>query len=1059
MTWGGLPDNPFVGLRPFESDENLLFFGREEQTGALLKRLHHTGFVAVVGSSGSGKSSLVRAGLIPKLEGGFLVADRDRWHVAIMKPGDALLSNLAEALLKVQAAGDGQQGGQDLREAIELSGVRAVRETLAPLLEDTNANLLLVVDQFEEIFRFRDLSAHGAQHDEAADFVQIMLDLAEQRELPVYVVMTMRSDFLGDCDVFHGLPEALNRSQYLVPRLTRRQLQTAIEGPIHLYQGAITRTLVDRFLNDAGRGHDQLPVIQHALNRTWARWHHEGAHEGSLDVAHYEAIGTLAHALDWHAEKAYAELGVEGEEPSRKQVICEIIFKALTDKGPEARGVRRPTRLGTLCALAEASEEEVIAVIDVFRKPSRSFLMPPIAADLTAETVIDLSHESLMRVWERLIKWVDDEAESGRIYQRLAERAEDYKADKASLLSDGGLRRAVGWQEVARPNETWARRYHPAFDQAMAFLEESKAERARLAQIKEAERLREVEREKELAAERARAKEQRKRFRVAAVLALLAVGLAVLALLLWFNANTQRAAAETARQDAVREKEEADRQRLLADSNATVAQLERMAADEQRELAQANFLEAEEQRQIAERLLNEITKARDDLQVALEVAEAQRQEAERQRAIAEEALDEAEAQRQIAENERLKTFGLSLASRAMRGLPQLDIAKRNALLAREAFLFNRDSGGDFISEVYDALRTTLNNVSDFQNMPQRGGPTVLGFLGDAVWAVAYSPDGRWIATSGRDGTLYLRGAGALNAEPIRLRVPSDPANPIARPLAFSPDGLLASVGDRASLRLWNTDGGDTRGNKLQGNHPGEVRALAFNRDGATLASAGDGGAVRLWTNGTQKTALRDHTGAVHAVAFSSADASLLATAGKDGTVRLWNADTGALLHALPGHRGAVRAAAFSPTNGALLATAGDDGLVRLWDAVRGEGLVVLRGHVGPVNVVAFSPDGTRLASGGGDKQVRLWDVSDLSNLTNQPLILEGHTGGVRSLAFSPDSTTLVSGGADRTVLQWNIDVEALAEAVCEAVGYENLSPEDWDTYLPGVAYRETCPTR
>ncbi len=230
MTWGGLPDNPFVGLRPFESDENLLFFGREEQTGALLKRLHRTGFVAVVGSSGSGKSSLVRAGLIPKLEAGFLVADRDRWHVAIMKPGDAPLSNLAGALLKVQAKGNGQPGVRDLREAIDLSGVRAVRENLAPLLEDTNANLLLLVDQFEEIFRFRDLSVYDAQHEEAADFVKIMLNLAERGELPVYVVMTMRSDFLGDCDVFHGLPEALNRSQYLVPRLTRQQLRTAIEA-------------------------------------------------------------------------------------------------------------------------------------------------------------------------------------------------------------------------------------------------------------------------------------------------------------------------------------------------------------------------------------------------------------------------------------------------------------------------------------------------------------------------------------------------------------------------------------------------------------------------------------------------------------------------------------------------------------------------------------------------------------------------------------------------------------------------------------------------------------
>ena len=248
------PDNPFVGLRPFESDDSDLFFGREEQTVALLQCLHYNKFVAVVGSSGSGKSSLVRAGLIPKLRGGFLLADRPDWLVATMKPGHAPLNNLAKALLKVLEENPGPQDENVdvLREAIEEDGNQAVLDRLAPLLKDTDANLLLLVDQFEEIFRFGGQSTHGAQHDEAADFVSLRLALTSQRDLPVYVVMTMRSDFRGDCDVFYGLPEALNRSQYLVPRLTRRQLRTAIKGPIRLLGGKITPALVDVLHNDAG---------------------------------------------------------------------------------------------------------------------------------------------------------------------------------------------------------------------------------------------------------------------------------------------------------------------------------------------------------------------------------------------------------------------------------------------------------------------------------------------------------------------------------------------------------------------------------------------------------------------------------------------------------------------------------------------------------------------------------------------------------------------------------------------------------------------------------------
>ena len=263
------PANPFVGLRPFDSDEGLLFFGRREQTIELMQQLHRTRFLAVVGSSGCGKSSLIRAGLIPKLKAGFLVEDRDRWRVATMKPGDGPLRNLASAIcatlvskpatreLAARAAFTREVNA--LVEAIRVGGAQAVGEYLTPPLAESDTNLLLLVDQFEEIFRFGLHTDRAEWRDEAADFVSIMLALSEQRELPVYVVMTMRSDFIGECDHFHGLPEALNRSLYLVPRLTRRQRQQAIEGPIRLFSQAITPRLLDRVLNDAGEQADRCP--------------------------------------------------------------------------------------------------------------------------------------------------------------------------------------------------------------------------------------------------------------------------------------------------------------------------------------------------------------------------------------------------------------------------------------------------------------------------------------------------------------------------------------------------------------------------------------------------------------------------------------------------------------------------------------------------------------------------------------------------------------------------------------------------------------------------------
>ena len=232
MNRAGAGQNPFVGLRPYESRDSLYYFGRKEQTHALLKQLHAHRFVAVVGSSGCGKSSLVRAGLIPNLEAGFLVQDRDLWEIAAFKPGDAPLHNLAASLTSL----NGSPAAPDVEaslETVQRRGTPALVESIQPSLDAEDSNLLIVVDQFEELFRFQQTRTTRVR-EEAADFVSILLHLAEQTTVPIYIVLTMRSDFLGECDAFQGLPEAMNSSQYLVPRLTRQQRREAFLGPIRL---------------------------------------------------------------------------------------------------------------------------------------------------------------------------------------------------------------------------------------------------------------------------------------------------------------------------------------------------------------------------------------------------------------------------------------------------------------------------------------------------------------------------------------------------------------------------------------------------------------------------------------------------------------------------------------------------------------------------------------------------------------------------------------------------------------------------------------------------------
>ena len=484
------PPNPFPGLRPFREEEEYLFFGRENQVDAMVDKLAAHRFLAVVGTSGSGKSSLVNCGLRPALHGGLMASAGTAWRMAQFRPGSDPIGSMAGGLTKDgKLFHDAESGDLPIEEIVETT-LRMSKLGLVDIYEQARlpegTNLLIVADQFEELFRFRRFGQDESEEiegisEDAIVFVNLLLEAAQQKTCPIYVVLTMRSDFLGDCVHFNGLAESINSGQYLVPRMTRDERRAAIGGPVAVSGAEISPVLLTRLVNDVGDNPDQLSILQHALNRTWAKWEHEGQRETPLDLPHYKEIGTMANALDHHAEKAFAELETETElqteaelKTERRQQICEKIFKALTDKATDPRGVRRPTDLKTLCALTNASAEEVISVIDVFRHPSRSFLMPPAGEELRENSVIDISHETLLRVWKRLGLWADEEARSARSYHRLVDTATLHADGKAGLWRDPDLSMALAWREKEQPSASWASRYQDGFESAMQFLNESK---------------------------------------------------------------------------------------------------------------------------------------------------------------------------------------------------------------------------------------------------------------------------------------------------------------------------------------------------------------------------------------------------------------------------------------------------------------------------------------------------------------------------------------------------------------------------------------------------------
>ena len=494
---------PYPGLRPFESWEGEIFFGREEHTNRLLDILQQQRFLAVIGPSGSGKSSLVRAGLLPALPLGSLGTGSD-WRIALLRPGNRPMQRLAHALLGRLALGIELVGEERIpQDERHLTADVALIEAelrrgplgLIEVFKDARTreigeepfNLLVLVDQFEEIFTYAD--AGGRQADESEAFVNLLLASRTAPEARIYIALTMRTDFLGNCVRFLELPDAINRAQYLTPRLTREQIEQAITSPAHLFEGDVEPTLVAGAINAVSNDPDQLPILQHVLARMWDKANPRGTKARPITWNDSTAVGGITEALSRHANEILASLSPkkEIEEPlSPEQRAAELLFRAITgQRSAEAGGqaVRRPQSLDQIANWSGRSWQDFLPVVRAFAHADVNFLN--YVGELTEETVVNISHEALIRQWERLRASVAQEARLAGEYRRLRDRAEDWKnaelREKGSgaLLTGSDLVRAVEWRNTERPRDAWAKRYGAkgketeAFGGAIAFLDES----------------------------------------------------------------------------------------------------------------------------------------------------------------------------------------------------------------------------------------------------------------------------------------------------------------------------------------------------------------------------------------------------------------------------------------------------------------------------------------------------------------------------------------------------------------------------------------------------------
>ncbi len=686
----------YPGLRAFGREEFDLFFGRESCVDEMVDTLGRTCFLAVLGTSGSGKSSLVRTGLLNALELGFLATAGSTWRIAELRPRGHPIRSLAVALLGLQGVEKPDEAEIEILSAFLRRGPRSLVEWANGGHLPPRANLMVLVDQFEELFRYEDYSGR----EEAEAFVGLLVSAARENT-PIYIAITMRSEYLGACTLIEGLPEVINRGLYLTPRMSRDECRQAIVGPAEVCGFRIEDRLVNKLLNDltdfapweAGGGHDQqrrlgrradqLPLMQHVLNLLWQKARVRNETDIVLTLDDYEAAGGLGGALDRHADDVAATVPAEFAD------AIDPVFRSLVTGRTVAEAVRRPTRFGDLVELAGGRRDAVAAVVDAFRAPGVNFLTPGQPDPIDDDSFIDISHESLIRQWRRLSRCLDEEAHSADAWNQLLSRSERYKAGAGGLLTGLDLDNLVDWWERTKPTAAWANRYGNNFEEAGKYLRDS--------QFAEADRKRrdEEEERKLIAAEEAASSGRRfKRLAVALAAALIVAFAATgAAIYLWREANADALAADIARGEAEQAKLEADKQRALAETARAEAEAQRVIAEAEAASAEAARAEADRQRTIAEN---------------------ERQEAERARAAAEAAEKEAILARQQADQiidtsiaYFAKSLGDEVASIHSDPNRAPDLSYAGGLLSRLAADAQAEGASGADVRFMDALRPTL----------------------------------------------------------------------------------------------------------------------------------------------------------------------------------------------------------------------------------------------------------------------------------------------------------------------------------------------------------------
>jgi WD40 repeat protein len=1073
---------PYRGLLYFREEDAPFFYGREEATAQVYAAVKRRNVVAVVGASGSGKSSVVRAGLLPVLQ-----RDRDLlWEVITVVPSHQPLAQLARAMVTLLKP-DSDAIDRAAAAAKLVSDLESGRLGLTDLVHEAlrahrdPSRLIVFVDQWEELYTLTD------DEQKRRRFVDLLLDATEQS--PCCLVLTLRADFVGSALAYRRLSDRLQDGQVNLGPMTPAELRSAIEAPAQKSALAFEPGLVTRILDDVGGEPGNLPLLEFVLKRLW-----EMRRGNTLLHASYDNMGGLSGAVAAKAEEVFSHMSLPEQESARD------LFLQLVRPGNGAGDTRRRA------AISDLGQHYATLV----RKLSDERLLVTGSASASEEETVEVSHEALIQNWTRLKSWLDQDRAFLLWHDWLRAQFatwEESKRDDAALLRGSLLAVAERWlgERGAALNAD-----------EREYIERSVALRER----DEEARRREAMRERELEHTRVLASEQQKRADAEALRAqeqaraavklgrhrrALAAGVVLIVVL---SATLLLTLSEQSR---ARERQ-ANAYSLAVAAKGNLPQNPDLATLLGLASAEATYLKEEKLIPAASAILTEIL--REPAPVAIGEFPGSDLHAVAFRPGMQHVglagknmpltLWDTAASRTIA------TFGPGALWLAVAFSPDATLIAgstsdgdiriwhidtrelRSEFRAHTGPVFDVrfshdgqrlfSAAGDNASRVWDVARGTeagpaLRHGAKVYSValsardgrvatagtdrviriwdPGRPEPlrTLTGHRDD-VLAVDFSPSGQVLASASRDGTI-----GIWEAETGHLQRALSGHTSTVTSIAFSPDGRrLASTSHDRSVRLWDPTNGHLLAT-LHG-HADWSGSVAFSSDGMRLASVGGDKKLRIWNTNVVAPILSAHGAAVLSIAFDD-NGSTLATASYDRTVQLWDGRSGRPTLALADHGGRINAVTFSP-DGRTIVTASDDRLLKMWDALTGEVIRTLKGHQAEVLAATFTRDGRYLVSAGGDHVAHVWDVaSGLMRSTlqgHQNIVFavaadrngriatgsydgsarlwdgdsgrvlntfKGHTRAVDALAFSPDGATLATGSWDGDVKVWDTTSSAL----------------------------------